>query len=94
VADEVAYLMKRDEVTHLTPDRRDPDLEATLAAPVTMPNGDHDGPSASVGPADSVGGAEVVDVTVEGLGLHRSSLEAEWEVTVPCTPGASVARVS
>lgn len=75
VTDKVPDLMQRDEVAHLTPDGRDPDLEASLAAPVPMPNGDHDGPSAPIDPADSVSGAEVVDVTVEGSRLHRASVE-------------------
>jgi CRP/FNR family cyclic AMP-dependent transcriptional regulator len=80
VTDEVPDLMKRNEVAHLPPDRRDPDLEAPLAASVTVANGDHDGPSASVDPADFVSGAEVVDVAVEGPGLHRASLDVAREV--------------
>ena len=75
VADEMTDLVERDEVAHLTPDGRDPDLEASLAAPVSMPDGDDDGTSASVDPADSVSGAEVIDVAVEGPGLHRASVE-------------------
>ena len=82
VTDEVPDLVQRDEVAHLPTDGGDSDLEASLAAAVTMPNGDHDGASASVDPADSVRGTEVVDVAVEGLGLHRASVVGPREVTV------------
>jgi hypothetical protein len=98
VADEMPDLVERDEVAHLTPDGRDPDLEASLAAPVAMPDRDHDGASTSIHPSDSVGRAEVVDVAVEGQGLHPVSVVFAWEVTVtrsggcghrPCLVGSS-----
>jgi hypothetical protein len=94
VTDKVPDLMERYEVTHLTPDGRDPDLEASLAAPVSMPDGDHDGPSASVDPADSVGDAEVIDVAVEGPWLHQASLDGAWEVAVTRPGDADIGPVS
>ncbi len=94
MADEMPDLVQRDEVAHLPSHRRDPDLEASLAAAVTMPDGDHDSSSPPVDSPDPVRRAQVVDVAVEGLGLHRASVVAGREVAVTHAVGAGVARVS
>jgi CRP/FNR family cyclic AMP-dependent transcriptional regulator len=86
VTDEVSDLVQRDEVAHLTSDGRDPDLEASRTAPVWMPDDDHDGPSTPVDAADSMRDAEVVDVAVEGPGLHRASLVTAREVARRARP--------
>jgi len=92
---EVPDLVQRDEVAHLAANGRDPDLETTsLATTVTMPDGDHDGPPPPVDPADPVRGAEVVDMAVQGPGLHRASVVAGREVAVTSAASAVVRRVS
>lgn len=92
--DEMPYLVECDEVAHLPADGRDPDLEPAFAAAVAMPHGDHDGPSAPVDPADSVRSAEIVDVTVESLGLHQASVVVGREVAVMLAAGAYGGQVS
>ncbi len=94
VTDEVPDLVQRDEVAHLATNRRDPDLEASLATAVAMPNGGHDGPSTPVDAVDRVCRAEVVDVVVEGLGLHRPSVVVGREVALTRPASADVRRVS
>ncbi len=63
--------MQGDEVAHLAAHGRDADLEPALAAPVAVPDADHDRPAATVDATDPVPGAEVVDVEVEGSRVHR-----------------------
>ena len=94
VADEVPDLVQCDEVADLPSDGWDPDLEASLAAPVAMPHGDHDGPSSPVDAGDAVLDAEVVDVTVERFGPHRASVVGAMEVTVTQSGGANFLRLS
>ncbi len=63
--------MQGDEIAHLAAHGRDADLEPALAAPVAVPDADHDRPAATVDATDPVPGAEVVDVEVEGSRMHR-----------------------
>ena len=74
-ADEMTYLMEGDEVAHLAADGGNTDLEPALATTVAMTDADHDGAAAAVDAADPVRRAEVADVAVEGLRLHRASVE-------------------
>jgi len=90
VADEMPDLVQSDEVADLPSDGWDPDLEASLAAPVAMPHDDHDRPSAPVDAVDAVPGAEVVDVTVERFWAHRARLVAALEVAVTTLTGAAL----
>ncbi len=69
--DEVPDLVQGHEVTHLAAHGRDADLEPSLAAPVAVPDADHDRPAATVDATDPVPGAQVVDVKVECPGMHR-----------------------
>ena len=73
-SDEVADLVERDEVAHLAADGRDADLESALATAVTVANAYHDGAAAATDTPDAVDRAQVVDVEVEGLRLHRASV--------------------
>ena len=94
VPDEVAYLMERDEVTHLAADGWNADLEPSLTTAVSVSHADHDSPSTPVDAVDPVRGAEVVDVKIKGLELHRASVVVEREVAVTHATGAELSRVS
>ena len=76
--------MERDEVAHLAADRRDADLESALATAVAVANADHDGAASTPGAPDTVHRAQVVDVEVERLGLHRASVVRAEEVRRVC----------
>lgn len=94
MADQVPDLVERDEVAHLAAHGRDPDLEPSLATAVTVSHGDHDGTSAPIDAVDRVRSAEIVDVTVEGLGLHQASVVVGREVAVMLAAGAYGGQVS
>jgi len=79
-SDEVPDLMERDEVAHLATDGRDADLESALATAVAVANADHDGPASATDTPDAVDRAQVVDVEVECLRLHRASVVRTLEV--------------
>ncbi len=81
--DEMPDLVQGDEVADLAADRRDADLEPSLATTVAVPHPDHNRTPPPVDPRDPVGGAEVVDVAVEGPRLHAPSVEITLEVTRP-----------
>ena len=83
-SDEVADLMERDEVAHLAADRRDADLESALATPVAVSNADHDSAASTPDTPDAVNRAQVVDVEIERLGLHRASVVRAEEVRRVC----------
>ncbi len=72
--------MKRDEVAHLAADGRDADLEPALATAVAVTNADHDGSAAATDTPDAVDRAQVIDMEVECLRLHRASVVRTVEV--------------
>ena len=86
--------MERDEVTHLAADGWNADLKPSLATAVSVSHADHDSPSTPVDAVDPVRGAEVVDVKIKGLELHRASVVVEREVAVTHATGAELSRVS
>jgi hypothetical protein len=74
-------LVEGDEVAHLAADGRYTDLESAFRAAVAMPNANDDRPASTPDPSDVVLRAQVIDVEVEGLGLHRASVVRVAEVT-------------
>ena len=79
--DEVTDLVEGDEVTHLAANGRDADLESPLRAAVAVSNANDDGAASTPGTSDAVLRAQVVDVEIEGLRLHRASVMRAAEVT-------------
>lgn len=73
--------MEGDEVAHLAADGRDADLESALCAAVAVPNANDDGAASTPDTSDAMLRAQVIDVEVEGLGLHRASVVRAVEVT-------------
>ena len=76
--------MERDEVAHLAADRGDADLESALATPVAVSNADHDSAASTPDTPDTMHRAQVVDVEIERLGLHRASVVRAEEVRRVC----------
>lgn len=80
-------LMEGDEVAHLAANRWDADLEPALSTAVAVADADHDRTSSAVDTRDPVGGAEIIDVTIECPRLHHPSVEATLEVVARCRVG-------